>query len=149
MESIYARGRDNARTPMQWTAGEKAGFTTGNSWMPINENHTFINAEAALADGDSVFHYYRKLIALRKAYPIFRDGWFQLMDPDNDKVFAYTRETDNAHMLVVCNFSDETLDWKLPWNYRGKEKLLGNYPDEYEDLRPYEAYIYYYEEVKE
>ena len=149
MESIYARGRDNARTPMQWTAGEKAGFTTGNSWMPINENHTFINAEAALADGDSVFHYYRKLIALRKAYPIFRDGWFQLMDPDNDKVFAYTRETDNAHMLVVCNFSDETLDWKLPWNYRGKEKLLGNYPDEYEDLRPYEAYIYYYEDAKE
>ena len=149
MDSIYARGRDNARTPMQWTAGEKAGFTTGDSWMPIHENHSFINAEAALADENSVFHYYRKLIALRKAYPVFREGWFELMDPHNDKVFAYTRDTDTAHMLVVCNFSQETLDWKLPRNFRGKEKLLGNYPDGFEDLRPYEAYIYYYEDAKE
>ena len=149
MASIYARGRDNARTPMQWTDGENAGFTTGKPWLPVNENHSTINAEAALADADSTFHYYQKLIALRKEYNIFRDGWFELMDPDNDRVFAYTRDTENAHMLVVCNFTAESQDWKLPWNYIGARKLIGNYPDEFETLRPYEAYIYYYEDAKE
>ena len=149
MEAIYARGRDNARTPMQWTAGGNAGFTTGTPWLAVNENHSQVNAEAELADPDSVFHYYQKLIALRKEYDIFRDGWFELLDPDNEKVFAYTRDTETAHMLVVCNFTAQTLDWKLPWNYRGAKKLIGNYPDDFEILRPYEAYICYYEDIKE
>ena len=149
MESIYARGRDNARTPMQWTADENAGFTTGKPWLPVNENYTAVNAAAALADDNSTFHYYQKLIALRKAYNVFRDGWFELMDPDNESVFAYTRDTDTAHMLVVCNFTEEAQDWKLPWNYVGAKKLIGNYPDDNETLRPYEAYICYYEDVKE
>ncbi|MBR2422242.1 MAG: alpha-glucosidase [Oscillospiraceae bacterium] len=149
MNSIYARGRDNARTPMQWSAGPNAGFTTGTPWLPVNENHSFINAEASLADPNSTFCYYQKLIALRKEYDIFRDGWFQLIDPENENVFAYTRDTDNAHMLVVCNFSAEPQDWKLPWNYHGAKKLIGNYPDDFEVLRPYEAYICYYEDVKE
>ena len=149
MASIYARGRDNARTPMQWTAGENAGFTTGTPWLPVNENHSVINAEAALGDENSTFHYYQKLIALRKEYNVFRDGWFELMDPENEAVFAYTRDTDNAHMLVVCNFTAEDQDWKLPWNYVGAKKLIGNYPDDHETLRPYEAYICYYEDAKE
>ena len=149
MASIYARGRDNARTPMQWTAGENAGFTTGTPWLPVNANHSVINAEAALADENSTFHYYQKLIALRKEYNVFRDGWFELMDPENEAVFAYTRDTDNAHMLVVCNFTAEDQDWKLPWNYVGAKKLIGNYPDDHETLRPYEAYICYYEDAKE
>ena len=71
------------------------------------------------------------------------------MDPDNEAVFAYTRTAENAHLLVVCNFTAEEQDWKLPWNYLGAKKLLGNYSDEYQTLRPYEAYIYYYEDVKE
>ena len=149
MNSIYARGRDNARTPMQWSAEENAGFTTGKPWLPVNENHSFINAEAALADPDSTFHYYQKLIALRKEYPVFQDGWFEMIDPGSEKVFAYTRDTDNAHMLVVCNFTAEDQDWKLPWNYAGAKKLIGNYPDDHETLRPYEAYICYYEDAKE
>ena len=149
MASIYARGRDNARTPMQWTAGGNAGFTTGKPWLPVNENHSFINAEAALEDENSVFHYYQKLICLRKNYDIIRDGWFELMDPENEAVFAYTRDTDSAHMLVVCNFTGEEQDWKLPWNYVGARKLIGNYPDDHETLRPYEAYICYYEDAKE
>ena len=149
MASIYARGRDNARTPMQWTAGENAGFTTGKPWLPVNENHSAVNAEAALADADSTFHYYQKLIALRKDYHVFRDGCFELMDPDNENVFAYTRDTEDTHMLVVCNFSAQSQDWKLPWNYIGARKLIGNYPDENNTLRPYEAYIYYYEDAKE
>ena len=146
MASIYARGRDNARTPMQWTAGENAGFTTGSPWLPVNENHGFINAQAELACDDSVFHYYQKLIALRKEYNIFRDGWFELMDPESEKVFAYTRDTENVHMLVVCNFTADTFEWKLPRDFHGAKKLIGNYPDLCDDLRPYEAYIYYYEE---
>ena len=149
MNSIYARGRDNARTPMQWTDGENAGFTTGKPWLPVNENYSVVNAQAALEDENSTFHYYQKLIALRKEYDIFRDGWFELMDPQNEKVFAYTRDTENAHMLVVCNFTGETQDWKLPWNYHGAKKLIGNYPDDWENLRPYEAYICYYEDAKE
>ena len=149
MDSIYARGRDNARTPMQWSAEENAGFTTGKPWLPVNENHSAINAEAALADPDSVFHYYQKLIALRKEYPVFRDGWFEMIDPGSEKVFAYTRDTDNAHMLVVCNFSGDTFEWKLPRDYHGAKKLIGNYPDDFVNLRPYEAYICYYEDIKE
>ncbi|MBQ5867483.1 MAG: alpha,alpha-phosphotrehalase [Oscillospiraceae bacterium] len=149
MDSIYARGRDNARTPMQWSAEENAGFTTGKPWLPVNENHSAINAEAALADPDSVFHYYQKLIALRKEYDIFRDGWFEMIDPGSEKVFAYTRDTDNAHMLVVCNFSGDTFEWKLPRDYHGAKKLIGNYPDDFVNLRPYEAYICYYEDIKE
>ena len=148
MASIYARGRDNARTPMQWTDGENAGFTTGKPWLPVNENHSVINAQAELADDNSVFHYYRKLVALRKEYSIFRDGWFELMDPESERVFAYTRDTDNAHMLVVCNFTADTFEWKLPHDYRGAKKLIGNYPDLCENLRPYEAYIYYYEDER-
>ena len=148
MASIYARGRDNARTPMQWTDGENAGFTTGKPWLPVNENHSVINAQTELADDNSVFHYYRKLVALRKEYSIFRDGWFELMDPESERVFAYTRDTDNAHMLVVCNFTADTFEWKLPHDYRGAKKLIGNYPDLCDNLRPYEAYIYYYEDER-
>ena len=76
MASIHARSRDNARTPIQWTAGKNAGFTTGKPWMPLNPNYSEINAEAALADPDSVFHHYRKLIRLRKTYDVLRRGTF-------------------------------------------------------------------------
>ena len=149
MASIYARGRDNARTPMQWSGEENAGFTTGKPWLPVNENYKEVNAEAALADPNSTFYYYQKLIALRKEYDIFREGWFELMDPDSREVFAYTRDTDNAHLLVVCNFTDKTFEWKLPRDFRDGQKLIGNYPDICDNLRPYEAYMYYYEDVKE
>ena len=149
MESIYARGRDNARTPMQWTDGENAGFTTGRPWLRVNENHRFINARAEMEDPDSVFHYYKKLIALRKAYDVFRDGRFALVSPDHEQVFAYTRDTEKAHMLVVCNFTAEQTPFPLPRNFRTARKLIANYPGDCDTLRPYEAYIYYYEEHKE
>ena len=149
MASIWARGRDNARTPMQWTDGEHAGFTTGTPWLPVNENYTEINVANALADPNSVFYYYQKLIQLRKSLPVFRNGAFTLLCPGDEKIFAYTRDTDNAHMLVVCNFSADTFEWKLPRDYHGAKKLIGNYPDDFVNLRPYEAYICYYEDVKE
>lgn len=145
MRSIRARGRDNARTPMQWTAGENAGFTTGTPWLPVNENHRFLNAEAELADPDSVFHYYRRLIALRKQYDVFRDGRFTLLCPEDPQIFAYTRDTDTAHLLVVCNFSGAEAAFSLPEAFRHAETLIANYPGEPENLRPWEARILYHE----
>ena len=147
MNSIWKRGRDNARTPMQWTAGENAGFTTGKPWVPVNPNHTEINAEAELADPDSVFHYYQKLIALRKEIPEFRDGSFSLLDPENEQVFAYTRDTAAGHMLVVCNFTAEEVAFDIPAEFAGAEKLIGNYQGESDVLRPYEAKMLYYKEI--
>ena len=144
MASIHARSRDNARTPIQWTAGENAGFTTGKPWMPINPNYTQINAEAALADPDSVFHYYRKLIQLRKTYDVFRKGTFTLLCPEDEKIFAYTRDTEQEHILVVCNFTDETLTFDVPSNFWGTEMLINNYAEDSHRLRPYEAVILYY-----
>ena len=144
MEAIWARGRDNARTPMQWMAGENAGFTTGKPWLKVNPNHETINAEAALADPDSIFHYYRKLIALRKTYEVFRSGSFTLLCPEDENVFAYTRDTDTEHLLVVCNFTGNEQSFRIPEGYEAAETLLTNYKDKAPVLRPYEAYMLYH-----
>lgn len=142
MASIYARGRDNARTPMQWTDGENAGFTTGTPWMPLNPNYHEINAEQALADPDSVFHYYRRLIHLRKTTPVIRHGDFTLLDTDNEKVFSYVRRDDEHELLVVCNFTGETLAYSVPAEFGEAEMMLCN-DDCHHDgtLKPYEAFM--------
>ncbi len=143
MASIHARSRDNARTPMQWTAGENAGFTTGKPWIPVNPNYMQINAEAAVADPDSVFCHYQNLIRLRKTYPVFRDGNFTLLCPENEKIFAYTRETDKERLLVVCNFSEEEVAFDAPEEFRGTKMLSSNYAGNSGLLRPYEAVMLY------
>lgn len=148
MRAIHARSRDNARTPMQWTAGENAGFTTGKPWVPLNPNYVAVNAEAALADEKSVFHYYKKLIQLRKTYDIFRSGAFTLLLPEDEKIFAYTRDDGYAHLLVVCNFTGETLPFEIPEGFRGAQMLISNYEDVSKELRPYEAYMLYYDELE-
>ena len=142
MASIYARGRDNARTPMQWTDSENAGFTTGTPWMPLNPNYHEINAEQALADPDSVFHYYRRLIHLRKTTPVIRHGDFTLLDADNEKVFSYVRRDDEHELLVVCNFTGETLAYSVPAEFGEAEMMLCN-DDCHHDgtLKPYEAFM--------
>ena len=144
MESIRKRGRDNARTPMQWTSGENAGFTTGDPWLTVNPNHATINAEAAMADPDSVFHHYKKLVQIRKDYDVIRSGSFTLLCPEDEKIFAYTRDTEDAHLLVVCNFSGEEQPFDLPEAYRDAQVLIANYPDRAHILRPYEAMMLYY-----
>ena len=147
MESIWARGRDNARAPMQWSAGKNAGFTTGTPWLPVNDNYREINAEAALADPNSVFHYYRKLISLRKMLPVFRDGGFTLLCPEDEQVFAYTRETAGERLLVVCSFSPEPAHFRLPGANENAQVLISNYPNPAAGLlRPYEAWMVYREE---
>ena len=139
MNSIWARGRDNARTPMQWTPGWHAGFTTGTPWLPVNGNCVEINAQDALEDPFSVFYYYKCLIELRKALPVFRFGSFELVDADSEQVFAYTRDMDGQHMLVVCNFTGEEVAWEIPEAYRDGQILLTNYEPTPGILKPYEA----------
>ncbi len=145
MASIHARSRDNARTPMQWTAGQNAGFTTGRPWIPVNPNYVDINAEAAVADPDSVFCHYQKLIRLRKTCPVFRDGDFTLLCPEDERIFAYTRQTDTERLLVVCNFTDEEVAFDAPAEFEGAKLLLGNYATDSDLLRPYEAVMLYWQ----
>lgn len=141
LRSIHARSRDNARTPMQWSGAENAGFTTGTPWLKVNPNYKTINADNQLSDPDSVFSYYQRLIRLRKGHPVFREGTFRLVLADHEDIFAYTRTTATAQLLVVCNFRGADIEDPLAI---GEIPILCNYPDQplLGRLRPYEARIY-------
>ena len=158
MESIYAKGRDNARTPMKWDDTENAGFTTGTPWLGVNPNYTEINARSQLQDENSVFHYYKKLIHLRKENSIFVDGDFTLLLPEDENIFAYVREYEGRKLLVAANFTDKEVEcpllkeWGVPADEDGAAKsrdngvklLIHNYNDlpSQQKLRPYEAMIW-------
>lgn len=144
MRSIYAKGRDNARTPMQWDDTEHAGFTDGTPWMKVNSNYKEINAKSQVNDPDSIFSCYKKLIQLRKQYPVFVDGNFTLLLEDDENIFAYQRENANQTMVVVCNFFDKTIKMPLEEECEDMNLLLGNYKESKDAsiLRPYEARIY-------
>ena len=105
LHALAVKSRDNARTPMQWDATPQAGFTTGTPWLPVNQNHTEINAEAARKDPDSVFHHYRRLIALRHSLPVVVDGAFELLLPDDEQIFAYVRTLGGVTLTVWANLS--------------------------------------------
>ena len=107
LAAIRPNARDNARTPMQWDASEHAGFTTGTPWIAVNPNHTEINAEAARADPESVFHHYRRLIALRHHLPVVALGDFRMLLPDHPHLYAFLRRLDDVELLVLGNFSSE------------------------------------------
>ncbi len=106
IKSINAKGRDNARTPMQWNSEEQAGFSTGTPWLHVNPNHKVINVEKALEDKSSIFYTYQKLIQLRKDNPLVVWGEYELQET-TDKVFAYHRVFEGKTWLVVANLSDE------------------------------------------
>ncbi|MFD1738984.1 alpha-glucosidase [Bacillus salitolerans] len=150
MVSIYTKGRDNARTPVQWDSSEQAGFTTGIPWIKVNPNYTEINAKQAVEDQNSIFHYYRNLIQLRKQHDIVVYGTYNLLLPDDEKIYAYTRTLGDETLLVICNFSGETPVFNIPnsVNYTAKEVFVSNYEvDSNEDitsftLKPYEARVY-------
>jgi oligo-1,6-glucosidase len=105
LASLSARSRDNARTPMQWDDSEHAGFTQGEPWLPANANKDTINAAAAVADPDSVFHHYRRLIELRHHLPVVVDGRFALLLPDHEEIWAFTRTLGDEELLVLANCS--------------------------------------------
>jgi oligo-1,6-glucosidase len=141
--------RDNARTPVQWDDSMNAGFTSGIPWMPVNPNAGMINAKQALADEDSVFHYYRRLIQLRHNMPVVVYGEFELLLEDDERVFAYTRRYQDEQLLVLGNFSDDEVPVSLDKaaNWISQELLIGNYPamDSGTEitLRPWETRVYY------
>ena len=142
MRSIYAKSRDNARTPMQWSGEENAGFTDGTPWIAVNPNYTEINAEKEREDPDSVYHFYRKLIRLRKEYPVFVSGKFRLLLEDDPQVFAYTRTDGESELLVCANFSGEEAPCQLPGEWEDAEVLIRNCEGRSGGtLAPYEAVI--------
>ena len=143
LASARARSRDNARTPMQWDASENAGFTTGRPWFAVNENYRGINVRSALADPDSVFYFYQKLIALRKKHPVFRDGEFTLLEPEDEALFVYTRCTDAERLLVICNMSGDARKYTVPAGFENAEILIGNYKGVSDVLCPWEARMMY------
>lgn len=147
MESIYAKGRDNARTPMQWDESKNAGFTTGTPWLSINKNYEKINAKQCLKDKNSIFHHYKKLIDIRKNNDTIIYGDYKLLCKDDENVFAYIRELNGDRILVVCNFYNNYLEFKFDENFNYSQILLSNYSDsskmlEKLKLRPYEAIMY-------
>lgn len=144
MESIYARGRDNARTPMQWNSKKNAGFTDGNPWISINPNYIKINTEAQLLNSDSIFYYYQKLIQLRKQYFVFINGKFELLMEEDKQIFAYLRIDKDTKMLVCANFSNKVAVCPILQEWHDKKLLIHNYNNITKEnkLRPYEAMIY-------
>lgn len=146
MASVYAKSRDNARTPMQWSDAEHAGFTTGTPWIRVAPDYREVNAEKQLADKDSVFHCYKELIALRKNYPVFTDGRFELLERESEQLFVYTRSCGTKRILVYANFSGKDAVFALPQEWHEAEVLICNMPGGGESkgvLCPYEAGILY------
>ena len=148
MKCLMLRSRDNARTPMQWDTSASAGFTTGEPWIKVNPNYRQINAADQLKDPDSVFHYYQKLIRLRKEMDIIVYGEFEALYRDHDQIFAYTRKLGSEKLLTVCNFSAQEAEMELPETFtEGAQCLITNMGRKVFDrkiiLNPYEAFVLY------
>ena len=142
LRSAYAMGRDNAWTPMQWSAEENAGFTAGTPWLPVNPNYPRVNVAEQTGRADSVLECYRRLIRLRREHPVFTEGDFQLLLPEDEDIFAYTRTGEAERLLILCNFHGEPLPCPLAAEREGMTLLISNYEDPLETLRPYEARMY-------
>lgn len=144
MASIHAKGRDNARTPMQWDDSENAGFTKGIPWIRINPNYREIHAVSQVNDPESIFSCYQKLIRLRKNYDVFVDGTFHMVLEEDPDFFAYQRENNRSQLLVICNFFGHTRTYPLKTDWKDMELLIGNYAsvEQPEIFRPYEARMY-------
>ncbi len=146
--SVFLKSRDNARTPMPWTAKEKFGFTTGTPWIDFSPDNSKINVEQALADENSVFYHYRKLIKLRKEYEVIIDGVYELLNPNDSAVYGYTRTLNRQKLIVICSFTENKVNYEIPQELAGAKLLLSNYTTSAQclaqktELSPYEALIY-------
>ncbi len=145
MRSIYAKSRDNARTPMQWINQKNAGFTDGEPWIPINPNYQEIYAENQVMDPDSIFGCYKRLIQLRKEYPVLVDGSFQMFWEEDPNIFAYSRKNEEAEIAVIGNFFEQTVSCRIEELGNSWELILCNYKKGIQPsvLRPYEARMYW------
>jgi oligo-1,6-glucosidase len=143
-------GRDHARTPMQWSDENQAGFTTGNkSWLPINPNYTDINVKSELKDPNSVFNFYRQLLAIRKGNEGLIYGDYKDLAPDNKNVFAFTRTRKNIEYLVVLNMSGQKMPFEIDSKFKNYKLIISNQQVENKtihstklDLEPWEALLF-------
>ena len=144
MPGIHAKGRDNARTPMQWDASENAGFTTGKPWLKVNPNYVDINVAAQEKDPNSVLNYYRYLVALRKREDVIWNGNYEEILPERLDVIAYSRDNGQKKLTVITNFTGETVDFPAEILENAGKPEIGNYSDwpSGGKLRPYEAVMY-------
>ena len=150
LAALRVRSRDNARTPMPWDDTENAGFTTGTPWTAVNPNHKEINAQAEIADDDSVFHHYRRLIELRRTEPAVAHGDFRMLLADHEQVYAFARRHGTTELLVLANFSGEPATIEVPDadRWQGAELVLANYAVDATEsmrhlaLRPWEARVH-------
>ncbi len=148
MDGVYRNGRDNARTPVHWDDSENAGFTTGTPWIKVNPNYKEVNVKQALANKDSIFYYYKRLIELRKEHEVIVYGRFKEYYKESEQIYCYGRELDGKRLLVVLNFKKEEVDFEIPLELREthKEILISNYSDvkmgDSFTLRPFEAIVF-------
>ena len=145
MAAIGYKGRDNARTPMQWDDSAYAGFSTANPWIMVNPNYTKINAKDQVNREDSVFKYYQKLIKLRHESELIVYGTYDLILDDDKDIYAYIRTLGDEKLIVYCNFSENTREVELPEEFTNGKVLISNYSDAKANqkiaLRPYEAIV--------
>lgn len=145
MAAIGYKGRDNARTPMQWDDSAYAGFSTANPWIMVNPNYTKINAKDQINREDSVFKYYQKLIKLRHESELIVYGTYDLILDDDKDIYAYIRTLGDKKLIVYCNFSENTREVELPEEFTNGKVLISNYIDAKVNhkitLRPYEAIV--------
>ena len=144
LEAVRRQSRDNARTPMQWDESVNAGCTTGTPWLMVNPDYKKINAKEELEREDSVFHYYQKLIALRRQYDVIVDGTYELLEKDDPDLFIYTRTLGSEKLLVVCSFSDQERIYPVPDEFIHGQILISNSGrTEASDplIQPYESFV--------
>ncbi len=147
LDNIRYRARDNARTPMQWDETDNAGFTSGTPWLKINPNYKDINVREALADEDSILHYMRRLIQMRKNSEAAIYGDFKEYEPENTKLYIYERNFERQKLYVILNFTEESAEFHMPeeWKEDRTKLLISNYaaePLKDRTMRPYEAAVY-------
>ncbi len=140
---IKAKSRDNSRTPMQWTAGENAGFTLGKPWLKVAESYGDINVEKELASPQSIFNYYQKLIRLRKQYPVISLGSYQAYQPEHPQVYSFLRQYEEKKVIVFTNFYGKETTISLPEEFLDSKILIDNYDGTIVErelkLKPYQA----------
>lgn len=155
MAILAQKSRDNSRTPMQWNSAKHAGFTEGTPWLEVAQNYSEINAEAAVADLNSVFYFYKRLIELRKQVPVITDGRYEDLLPEHKRIFAYARQNDKQTLLCINNYYAEEVECVLPerFDMSKAKNLLSNYQNSasavasnHQVLRPYETRILLIEE---
>jgi len=157
IDSIQKKSRDNARTPVQWDDSENSGFSTGNPWIGVNPNYKYINVKESISDSDSIFHYYQKLIKLRKSNDVVVYGTYIPIINGHQQIYAYLRTLKDKALLVIANFSGETPKFDIPkpetFECSSSELLISNYPskESFErsfNMKPYESRVYLLNNLK-